>query len=132
MVTAPVTPRAETFAHLQGHQYMALTTFRKTGQPVPTPVWFAQVGDKLYIVTQPDSGKVKRIRNNAQIEVAPCDMRGNVLGGSHEGMARLLPPDEFSGANRALVGKYGLMYRLFRLMWTVQRKTPIFLEIAAM
>ncbi|MDZ4766563.1 MAG: PPOX class F420-dependent oxidoreductase [Chloroflexota bacterium] len=122
----------ESFLHLQGHQYMSLTTFRKNGQPVPTPVWFAQVGDKLYVVTQGESGKVKRIKYNAQVEVAPCDVRGSILGGLHEAMARILPPADFQHGNRALSQKYGLPYRLFKLMWTIQRKAPVFLEIMPM
>ena len=58
-------PNQPAFQNLNGHQYMALTTYRRSGAGVPTPVWFAQDGDRLFIVTQDGSGKVKRIRNNA-------------------------------------------------------------------
>ncbi|PJF25788.1 MAG: PPOX class F420-dependent oxidoreductase [Phototrophicales bacterium] len=120
------------FAHLQGHKYMSLVTFRKNGQPVLTPVWFAQVGDKLYVVTRADSGKVKRIRSNAQVEVAPCTMRGDVLGESQEGMARILPDTETSEARRALADKYKLMFQMFALMWRIQRHPLVYLEVQPM
>jgi PPOX class probable F420-dependent enzyme len=120
------------FAHLQGHKYMSLVTFRKNGQPVPTPVWFAQVGDKLYVVTRSDSGKVKRIRSNAQVEVAPCTVRGQVLGGTHEAMARILPDSETREAHQALASKYKLMFQLFALMWRIQRHPLMYLEIMPM
>lgn len=123
---------AAPFAHLQGHKYMSLVTFRKNGQPVPTPVWFAQVGDKLYVVTRGDSGKVKRIRSNAQVEVAPCTMSGQVLGESQEGMARILPDSEASQAHRALANKYKLMFQMFALMWRIQRHQIVYLEVQPM
>lgn len=120
------------FVHLQGHQFMSLTTFRKNGQPVPTPVWFAQEGDKLYVMTQPDAGKVKRIRNNAQVEVAPSDVRGRVLGESQEAMARILPPGEADRAKQALSKKYGIQKLLFSLMARLRGKSFIYLELMLM
>jgi hypothetical protein len=50
------------FANLEGQQYMSLVTFRPSGEPVPTPVWFAREGDVLYVTTLKRSGKVKRLR----------------------------------------------------------------------
>lgn len=111
---------------------MSLTTFRKNGEAVPTPVWFAQSDDKIYVITFAASGKLKRIRQNAQVEVAPCDINGKVLGGLHEGMARLLPADEFPVGNHALSKKYRLAYHLFKLYWMATRKYPVFLEITPM
>ncbi|MCS7071532.1 MAG: PPOX class F420-dependent oxidoreductase [Anaerolinea sp.] len=125
-------PAAGAFVHLQGHQYMSLTTFRKNGQPVPTPVWFAQEGDKLYVMTQPDSGKVKRIRHNAQVEVAPCDVRGKVLGETHEAMARILPPDQADRADKALSRKYGIQKQIFSLVMRLRGKSFAYLELTSM
>src|SRR4029077_18562471 len=73
------------FAPLQNHKYINLATFRKNGQEVRTPVWFAGeppqgVPEKLYVYSTADSGKAKRIRNNGHVRVAPCDMRGKLLG----------------------------------------------------
>lgn len=111
---------------------MSLTTFRKNGEAVPTPVWFAQSGDKLYVMTAAASGKLKRIRRNAQVEVAPCNASGKVLGDTQEGMARLLPADEFQIGDQALSKKYRLAYHLFKLWGMVRRSYPVFLEITPM
>jgi PPOX class probable F420-dependent enzyme len=73
------------FSSLQGRKYLNVETFRKNGQGVRTPVWFAGEPDndapqKLYVYSTSDSGKAKRIRNNGRVRVAPCDVRGKVLG----------------------------------------------------
>jgi len=74
------------FASLQNHKYINLATFRKNGQEVRTPVWFAGeppqgVPEKLYVYSTANSGKAKRIRNNRHVRLAPCDARGKLLGG---------------------------------------------------
>ncbi len=61
-------------------KYLALTTFRKDGRAVSTPVWFAHDGDRLVVITGRESGKAKRIRNGSRVLVAPCDMRGRPKG----------------------------------------------------
>lgn len=97
---------------LDGHKYMSLKTFRKSGEEVATPVWFARDGNTLYVVTAANAGKVKRIRNNAQVEVAPSDMRGKLVGTDYQpAQARILNEAESKIAKRALDKKYGLMKR---------------------
>ena len=119
------------FESLKDARFMSLKTFRKSGDAIPTPVWFAQKNDKLYVMTLVDAGKVKRIRNNSTVEVAPCDMRGNLDEGIKytPAIARLLPAgDESNSANNDLNQKYGMMKRLFDLM---QRgKQRVFIEIS--
>jgi PPOX class probable F420-dependent enzyme len=112
------------FTNLAGHQYISLTTFRQNGQPVPTPVWFAQEGDQLYVLTLPTAGKVKRIQHTARVTVAPCDVRGNLLGGAVEGHARILDADEGQQANALLTRKYGLIKRLFDLLGMLRGQGP--------
>lgn len=76
------------FTGFAGQKYLSLETFKKSGDGVKTPVWFAadpstklDSGDaKLYVYTIGVSGKVKRIRNNASVKIAPCNMRGDVQG----------------------------------------------------
>ena len=76
------------FGAFAGQKYLNLETFRKSGQGVNTPVWFAAEPSakldsqdaKLYVYTIGVSGKVKRIRNNPRVNVAPCDMRGGLRG----------------------------------------------------
>ncbi len=118
------------FPALAGQQYMSLTTFRKNGDAVPTPVWFAQVGDRLVVTTDPNSGKVKRIRNNDRVTVAPCKMNGEVTGDAVEASARVLTPEEGAAADKALSKKYGLQKRLFGLMGAMRRSSTVHLEIA--
>jgi PPOX class probable F420-dependent enzyme len=89
-----------------GQKYIALTTFRKNGQAVSTPVWFAEQGEKLYVMTRNDSGKYKRIRNNPQIKVAPCTMGGKITRPEFSAIARVLPPAQWPEAKKALHRKY--------------------------
>jgi PPOX class probable F420-dependent enzyme len=69
--------------------YLSLTTFRRDGTPVATPVWVAQQGDELVAFTSRSSGKAKRLRNDGRVLLAPCDMRGRLTGDTAEGAARL-------------------------------------------
>lgn len=103
------------FSSLQGHQFISLTTFRRTGAAVATPVWFAEVGGRLYVTTDPDAGKVKRIRHTARVIVVPCTFRGQTLGPALEAQARLLTPAEYGAAEAALKAKYGLQWTLLTL-----------------
>lgn len=113
---------AAQFAALRGAQFIRLTTFRRSGAGVPTQVWFAQVGDTLYITTMPEAGKVKRIRNNPRTLVAPCDARGVATSADVEARARVLPPAEAAQAREALLAKYGFRYTLIRLLGRVVRR----------
>src|SRR6202140_275486 len=79
---------------IRGQKYISLTSFRKNGIQVATPVWFGESGDKLYVMTRSDMGKTKRIRNNPQVRVAPSTMRGKVTGPEYAAVARSLPPEE--------------------------------------
>ncbi len=123
------TTNAPYFAVLHGQNYISLTTFRKNGAAVPTPVWFAQEGDKLVMLTFEKAGKVKRLRNNNMVEVAPCDMRGNIKGDKVTAKARFLSSEEGKKANQLLSRKYGIQKRLFGLMNIFSKQQPIFLEI---
>ncbi len=84
---------------------MVLTTYRRSGDPVHTTVWFAQVGDRLYVTTMNGAGKAKRIRNSEQVVVAPSDRMGTIQGPSQTARARVLAPDEFPTALEALRAK---------------------------
>ena len=94
---------AEDFASAR---YVSLTTYRKDGTGVATPVWFAVDGGELFVWTRSDSWKVKRLRNNSRVAVTVCDARGRTAEGapSAEGTARLLD-DEGTGAIRKLLSR---------------------------
>jgi PPOX class probable F420-dependent enzyme len=98
-------------------EFLSLETFRKSGVGVKTPVWFAQEGDTLYIWTVGDSGKVKRIRNNPLVNIAPCKRFGKVTG---EWMAAQASVDGSAAAVRhvetLLRRKVGFGFAMFRLV----------------
>jgi uncharacterized protein len=79
---------------------------RKNGTKVATPVWFGEDGEKLYVMTRGSMGKVKRIRNNPLVEVAPCTIRGKVTGDNLFANARLLPVGEHAHARKTINRKY--------------------------
>ena len=112
------------FADVAGKKYLSLASFRKNGQAVRTPLWFAEQAGKLYVMTRDDSWKYKRIRNNPRVLVAPCTVRGRITGPEVEGRARILSAQEFPAARRTLERKYWLMRLPF--LWS---KRNIFMEI---
>ena len=77
---------------------------------MPTPVWFGEENGKLYIMTMNDSGKSKRIRNNQQVRVAPCTIRGKVTGPDSVATARLLPKEDFAHARKTITRKYWMAW----------------------
>jgi uncharacterized protein len=120
---------ARDLSALQRHKYCLLTTFRRSGEGVPTPVWFGLADGRAYVRSESDAGKVKRIRNNGRVTVAPCTVRGKPLGPVAEGRARILPASEEAGAEAALQANYGLFRRVYeRGVDTVGVKT-VYLEI---
>ena len=116
---------------LDGHQYANLTTFRRDGRAVATPVWFAREGDRLYVMTMRDTGKVKRLRNNSAARIGPSDRAGKPLGPQVDVFGRELAAGESAPARRALGRKYGLMKRLFDLAIALRGASAkqVFLEL---
>lgn len=97
-----------TFAPFEAHKYLSLETFKKSGEGVKTPVWFVLHNGLLYVYTEADSWKVKRIRNNAHVRVAPCTIRGRVIGSWVDGTASIIEGEERRTADRLLDRKYFL------------------------
>ena len=89
-------------------RYVRLTTYRKDGTPVATPVWHVPLDGELWIVTEAASGKVKRIRNNPRVTVAPCSLRGTVApdAPTATGTARVLDDAGTARARKLLAGRY--------------------------
>ena len=107
-----------------------MTTFRKTGEAVVTPMWFAERSGTIYAETGVDAGKLKRIRHTARVTLAPCTISGKVSGSEVEGKARILTEtQEIITAKAAMSKKYGLMrnhyYFLLNTVRTIQRKPKI-------
>lgn len=98
---------------LEPESYISLETFRRSGQGVETPVWFATFDGKLYVVTDGTSAKVKRLRATKRIRVASCNVRGTVTGAWHDGAGRIIKDAALvERAHAALVEKYGWQMRL--------------------
>jgi uncharacterized protein len=88
-------------------RHTVLVTVRRNGVRVATPVWAAVDGATLYARTQRGSGKVKRLRNNGSVLLAPCSVRGVPLAAPVPGRARLLRPEEEHVAEAALRRAHG-------------------------
>jgi uncharacterized protein len=102
-----------TFAEVAKSEYILLTTFTKDGRPKPTAIWAAPDGDRLLVITQEKSWKVKRIRNTPRVTIAPCDRVGKPKGDAVEAVATILDKSA-NGATYDAIGKrYGLLGKTF-------------------
>ena len=111
-------------------KYLNLETFHKNGKSVRTPVWFVPDGETIFINTGANSGKVKRIRNNGRVNIAPCKMDGTPTGTWVPADARDISDAEVSKkVNRLLDWKYGLMRKMFSLGSARQGRQDTILEI---
>ena len=118
------------FAAFAGQKYLNLETFKKSGQGVKTPIWFATdpardiASDeaRLFAYTIGNSGKVKRIRNNGRVRVAPCDMRGDVTGEWVEAHAEIATGADAEYGDRLLNKKYFPWKQLLNFFASFRRK----------
>lgn len=102
------------FAGFRDHKYLSLETFKKSGEGVKTPVWFAAEAAsdltgqeaKIYIYTIGTTGKVKRIRNNSRVKIAPCTIKGEPLGEWTNANAEIVTGEEAGHAMKLLNKKY--------------------------
>lgn len=106
---------------LGNEQYISLATFKRDGSEVATPVWVAKDGDRLYVITEANSGKAKRLRNSSRARIAACDMRGNVRGPYMDVTAVLLDSAGTAAVKKLIDRKYGLMGKLFTALEAVRR-----------
>ena len=107
-----------TFADLAKAQYILLTTFTKDGRPKPVPIWAAldkTSGDRLLVITQGTSWKVKRIRNTPRVTLAICDMRGKPKSEAVEGTAAILDKSQTAAVYDAVGKRYGILGKLFNV-----------------
>ena len=104
-----------TFADVAASHYILLTTFTKDGRPKPTPIWAAPDGDRLVVITQEKSWKVKRIRNTPAVTVAACDVRGKPKSDAVEATATILDKSHNGAVYDAIGKRYGLLGKTFNL-----------------
>lgn len=104
-------------------QYLLITSYRKNGTPVPTPVWVVRDGDSLGVWTVADSWKVKRIRNRADVLVGPCDLRGKPTGDQVPATAEITDAATVARYRKLITRKYGIVGRLTLLGSRIRRGT---------
>lgn len=98
---------------LEDARYLNLATFRKNGTAVNTPVWFAADNGNYYVFSASSAGKIKRLRNSPAARIAPCDVRGVLLGDWTDSQAHIVDSiEEERKAYHLLIGKYGWQMRI--------------------
>lgn len=107
----------EKFLKILSKGTINLTTYRKSGQEVHTPVWVVNIDERGYVRTSMKAGKIKRIRNNSDVVIAPCTSSGKITGDKVLAKAVIIEPrkDEYSMINKKFRSKYKIMYYL--IMW---------------
>lgn len=132
------TTSTATFAALANHKYLSLETLRKSGQGVRTPIWFApdpsvsldSAAAKLYVYTIGNSGKVKRIRNSPRVRIAPCDMRGRLLGSWLDAKAEIVAGAEAERGQRLLRKRYIPWKQLLDFFASFTRREHVVIAIS--
>jgi PPOX class probable F420-dependent enzyme len=114
------------FAH---QPYLNLETYRKTGVPVATPVWFAEEHGTFYIYSLAHAGKVKRIWHKAQVSIVPCDARGHPTGEWVTAQARILDAHGAARGHQLLHQKYGWIKRIGDAVSQLRRRQRVVIAI---
>ena len=126
-LSSQATPTLEPFVH---QKYVLLTTYRRDGTPVGTPVNITVEGDRAFVRTWDTAWKVKRIRNNSEVEVAPSTLRGKPTGLAIRAHARILDGDESAYAGRAIARKHRILHGLLiPLVHRLRRNKTVHIEL---
>lgn len=107
---------------LSDERYLLLTTFRRDGTPVATPVWAVKLdGDEVGFWTSSGSGKAKRLAHTVRVTVAPCDARGRLKKGAVpvDATARVVSGSEYDAIRQRVVAKYGFQTKITKLVGTL-------------
>ena len=119
-------PRPVSETNIPG-KYLSLTTYRRDGTPVSTPVWFVEEGGRLFVTTGAESYKAKRLRRNPVAMVAPCTARGVVKGESIPVRVEFLPAAEHARIDQLMAEKYRvdrvLILPIYRLVTKLRGKS---------
>lgn len=110
-------------------KYINIETYKKNGMGVRTPVWFIIHQGLIYFRTDKKSGKVKRLKNNPHVKIAPCDIRGNIKKEWLDGKAHFANSEESSIVYSMIGKKYGVKAKLVRIVNRIRGKRPLVLAI---
>ena len=117
---------AQEFAALQEEKYASLTPYRRSGEPVGSPMWVVLEDGRAYVGTAEHRPKAKRLHNDPRVTLAPCTCDGTVTGPAVGGRARVL---EAAAARRRFARKYGVLWRLVELTNRLGRHRQLFYEV---
>jgi uncharacterized protein len=109
-----------TTSELANEEFVSITTFKRDGTPVSTPVWVAGENGNLFVISEADTWKVKRIRRDGHVRIAPCGARGAVKGEPVDAEATIEP--DTSTVEKLLARKYGWKYRAYMRFSALLRK----------
>jgi len=128
---SPLSAAGDMLSQFVREKHISLETYRKTGEAVRTPVWFIEENGELLVRTDSSTGKIKRIRNNPRVRIAPCNARGTVKGRWVDGEARMIESESSEHVFSLLRKKYGVSYRIVRFVQRFSRSKahPIGLAI---
>ena len=121
VAAGPLYQRATAAPVFRG-RYLSITSYKRDGQGVATPVWFVQRDGRLLVETDAASGKVKRIRRNPQIRVAVCTASGRLRGEQVPAVAEILPDSEVAAVERLIADKYRFDMIIFRPLRFLQAR----------
>lgn len=119
------------FSAFRGGKYLNLESYRRSGQPVRTPLWFVERDGRLYVRTPDDAAKIKRIRSNPRVRVVVSDFRGHPQGDWIDASARVAEGAEADQANRLLARKYGLLKQIIDLGTWLRRRGHVVIALEA-
>lgn len=103
-----VAPEGKDFAGFGNTRQILLVTFKRSGEGMPTPINYGVADGKIYVRTDPSTGKVKRLRNNPRVVVVPSTFRGKPKGQAVPGLARVLPESEHAHADQVIAGNWSM------------------------
>lgn len=120
---------SEKLAQFVNQNYLNLESYRKNGDPVLTPMWFAEDNEVLYLYSLANAGKVKRIRNNPRVRIVPCDVGGRIKGTWIEGKARIVDPTEADHGHKLLNQKYGWLKKVGDVLSKLRKRARVVIAI---
>jgi PPOX class probable F420-dependent enzyme len=112
-----------------GQRYLNLESVKRDGTSIQTPVWFAEEQGVLYVYTLAHAGKVKRIRRNPRVRIAPCTMRGTMIGPWVEADASIVDATTAAHGHALLRHKYGWMKRIGDLVSRLLHRERVVIAI---
>ena len=101
---------------IESEKYISVETYRKNGDSVKTPVWFTIKDNQIFVVTRDQTGKVKRLKNNSQVKIATCTIKGDIKGKWISGTAEILDEEKTKDAVKRRDKKYGFFSKMARFL----------------